>query len=421
MLTDCPDDAKCIIMWSLKNGTEITRTTRDNDVLSFGWSLHGRLLAISHSTGLICFVDVRNGFRTVAEHSLQHNQVCGMIKFSIDCRSLFCFRVTGHGFPKSYRLNVNIAEHPSITLDDFIGLSSWELQSPPVTGFLLGDPPLSLDLAFDFVLDAQTVLRGYPYRTALDMLNIYELRRTDDKAKPVRVISPFRCLPHLTTLPLSGDISYPENRVPLSVQRSIAFSLTGLAIYVVIDDARSRIATAWDVSKEKRVGQVGIFVNSCLKACMKEGVLLLTANGCLEMWNVKLSTCIRRWPNLVQPMKIMQRVPISEELVALSCVNKVIILNTTTSKIMSIPIDYGDFVACNSKCQLLTHYSGSLKLLDGQSTLWKTDLGCPTLFGAFSLSERFVVICAKTQGSDRGMYVFDAFSGRILHILCNGA
>ncbi|KAL9961926.1 hypothetical protein ACROYT_G030965 [Oculina patagonica] len=28
MLTDCPNNAKCIVMWSLKNGSEITRTTR---------------------------------------------------------------------------------------------------------------------------------------------------------------------------------------------------------------------------------------------------------------------------------------------------------------------------------------------------------------------------------------------------------
>ena len=69
-LTDCSDDAKCIIMWSLKTDTEITRTTRNDDVLSFAWSPDERLLAISHSTVLICFVDVRHGFRTV-EHYLE--------------------------------------------------------------------------------------------------------------------------------------------------------------------------------------------------------------------------------------------------------------------------------------------------------------------------------------------------------------
>ena len=404
MLTDCPDDTKCIVMWSLKNGTEITRTTRNNDVLTFAWSLDGRLLAISHSTGLICFVDVRDRFRTVAEHVLGHNRVCGMIKFSVDCRSLFCFRETRSDVPKSYVLNVNITEHPSITLGDFSGQPSWRLQSPSVAGFLLGDPSLSLDLAFDFVVGTLVVLRGYPYRTILDMFNFSELWRTDDKAKPIGVVSPFRSLSHLTAYNL-------DTKLP----RSIAFSLTGEAIYVVSDDARNRIATAWDVSSEKRAGQVNIVVNSCLEARMKYGVLLSTTYGCLEMWNFELSNCIRRWPIL---LKITQTVPLSEERVALSCGNKVIILNTTTSETVSIPNDHGDFVTCNSKCQLLTCSSGAVQLLDGQTTLWKTDLGRGTLFGRFSLSERFVVICAKTQGADVGKYVFDAFTGRILRILC---
>ena len=161
MLTNCPDDAKCIIMWSLKNGREITRTTRDNNVLSFAWSLDGRLLAISHSTGLISFVDVRDRFKTVAEHS-QHNHVCGMIKFSADCRSLFCqCHMRGLGFPISCRLNVNTAEHPSNTSHSLSGLQLLELQSRSVAGFLLGDPLLSSDLSFDFVLpDSSAVLRG---------------------------------------------------------------------------------------------------------------------------------------------------------------------------------------------------------------------------------------------------------------------
>ena len=412
MLTDCPDDAKCIIMWSLKNGREITRTTRDNDVLSFAWSPDGRLLAISHSTGFICFVDVRDRFKTLAEHSLEHDQVCGMINFSIDCQSVFCLGVAGRdNYPKSYRLNVNLAEHPSITLDGhFSGPRSLELQSPSVGGFLLGDPPMSLILEFHFVLaDSSAVLRGYPYRTVLDMLNINKPRRTDDKAIP---FSPFRYLPYLTTSTL--DESYPRNAVPLSLQRSIAFSLTGEVIYVVMNT----IAMAWDVSSENLVGQVDILLNSCLEACMKEGILLSTANGCFEMWNFKLSNCIRRWPLLVHPMKITQMIPISEERVALSCENKVIILNTTTSEIVSIAND-GDFVTCNRKCQLLTCSSMSVQLLDGQTTLWKTDLFFPSQPAMFSLSGRFVVICAKAQRTKRGMYVLDALSGQKLHILCN--
>ena len=200
MLTDCPDDSKCIIMWSLKNGSEITRTTRNDDVLSFAWSPDGRLLAISHSTGLICFVDVKDGFRTVAEHYLENDLVCGMIKFSPDCRSLFCFRQTVPYMLNCFRLNVDIAEHPSCTLEDLSGFSymSWELDSPSVAGFLLGDPPSSLNLAFDFVLDPLTVLRGNSYRTYIDMFNIHKLRRTVEETKRASLIGFPHCLPTMS-------------------------------------------------------------------------------------------------------------------------------------------------------------------------------------------------------------------------------
>jgi len=86
MLTNCPHNAKCIIMWSLKNGSEITRTTRDEDVLSFAWSRDGKLLAISHLSGRIVIVDVVDGFRTLGQTNLRN--VRGLIRFSPDSRSL---------------------------------------------------------------------------------------------------------------------------------------------------------------------------------------------------------------------------------------------------------------------------------------------------------------------------------------------
>ena len=52
MITDFPSDAKCLVMWSLTNGEEITRTERDEVVLSFAWSPDRKLLAISHLSSL---------------------------------------------------------------------------------------------------------------------------------------------------------------------------------------------------------------------------------------------------------------------------------------------------------------------------------------------------------------------------------
>ena len=206
-----------------------------------------------------------------------------------------------------------------------------------------------------------------------------------------------------------------ETTVRFNFQRSIAFSLTGETVYLLSTDWRNPKATAWDVSSEEPVGEVCTLNCSCLVARMKGGVLLSTFQGCLDMWNFDLSNCVRRWFNL-DPFHGI--IPISEERVALRNNNRVIILNTTTSEIVSIPIDHGYVVSCNSKCQLLTGSSDSLQLLDGQTTLWKTAISFPSLPGTFSLSERFVLICAQTLEGGLGMNVLDAFSGRILHSLC---
>ena len=81
IITDCPGDAKCLVMWNLKNGEEITRTIRNEDVLSFAWSPDGTLLAISHCSGLICLVDALNCLDTTLAEVAAH-QPCGMIKFT---------------------------------------------------------------------------------------------------------------------------------------------------------------------------------------------------------------------------------------------------------------------------------------------------------------------------------------------------
>ena len=116
MLTDCPNDDKCIVMWSLSNGSEITRTTRTENVLSFAWSRDGRLLAISTASGLICLVDVVDDFKTLAETVT--SEVFGMIKFSSDHQFLFCLHVSKYFSSQNYCLHVDVKEnHKTVLLD----------------------------------------------------------------------------------------------------------------------------------------------------------------------------------------------------------------------------------------------------------------------------------------------------------------
>ena len=139
ILTDCQGDAKCLILWSLKNGTEITRIVIDKDVLSFARSLDGRLLAISHSTGLVCLLVAMNGF--LAE-TVTSNE-CGIIKFSADRLFLFCWHFPPLSDPHFFRLSVNVENRDICSFNvssDSFSYEPCEFESCSESGFTLGDP-----------------------------------------------------------------------------------------------------------------------------------------------------------------------------------------------------------------------------------------------------------------------------------------
>ena len=119
MITDFPSDAKCLVMWSLTNGEEITRTERDEVVLSFAWSPDRKLLAISHLSRLVCLVDALNCFETLAE--ITTVLPCGMIKFALNLKFLFCWckpvKSMWERYPKGIRVNVNNLPCGTFSLD----------------------------------------------------------------------------------------------------------------------------------------------------------------------------------------------------------------------------------------------------------------------------------------------------------------
>ena len=79
ILTNCLESSKCLVLWSLENGSEVDRILEDEDILSFAWTSDGRLLAISHSSGVISLVDVKCGFRKLAHTATP--EVYGAVKF----------------------------------------------------------------------------------------------------------------------------------------------------------------------------------------------------------------------------------------------------------------------------------------------------------------------------------------------------
>ncbi|XP_078383699.1 uncharacterized protein LOC144666197 isoform X2 [Oculina patagonica] len=445
ILTDCPDDAKCIIIWSLENGSEISRITRGEDVLSFACSRDGKLLAISHCSGSICLLDVTEGFRTLAHATT--SKVCGMIKFSADNQFLFCWHE-----PLSqqehfvFQLEVTRRNDGAFSLDvlgDKVSYKPLEYESRTEAGFLSGDRfscvfekaesgySILVEGAFMFVLGEQCVLRTFPGNSSIAMFTPTELR--------------------------SHTASFHHRQK--FIADNIAFSRNGEIVYVVateptvqrvvfvgqeVIDLTERFVTimACNVSSGELMAEKRIQSGESKRLVpVKEGVLFTTGSDCPELWNFKLSECIRTWPYV---REITEMMPISENQVA--CVgkrNEVTILDTTSTDIVkTIPFSRECYastsqilgreaITCNSRCQLLYQLVStnldcqSLQLSDGTDILWENhwphSLRCSYFLPVgFSPSEEFVVISALTSKGDQSAYLLDAQSGETCRTLCRG-
>ena len=412
MLTDCPDDAKCLIMWSLTDGREISRLTRDEDVLSFAWSKDRRLLAISHSSGSVCFVDVMNGFRTLAETTISN--ACGMIKFSPDYRFLFCshFKPWRRWEDRHFCLSINMENHETLSLDvssNRVSYEPWKFEARTEGGFALGDPiccspshQFAGEPSVAFVLNQHSVLRSSPSRSYITMFSLDGLTK--------------------------GRGSYGRNT---TVVTNLVFSINGETVFVVSKNtAEGDKLTAWDVSTAEPKGRKSKLTEvecQCCPVAVRQGILLRASWSTVELWNFELSRCIRYWEFEVG-RAIEELIPISDERVVCTEWDRAIILDTSSKFGVTATKHFsGKLVAFNSKCQLITFYGGVLRSIQG--AVWVKplfpfgSLSDLSFTGKFSPTEEFLVTCYSFKlfpsGTTTGVYVLDALSGNTLHILCS--
>ena len=376
ILTNCLKNSKCLVLWSLQNGSLLDRIQRDDDILSFAWSRNERLLAISHSSGSICLVHMMHGYSTRAKVVVR--EVCGVVKFSPDYRSLFCCQVK-RLCPRFFCLSI-IKETPntfSFEGSDDVTYNFENFQAFNDCGFSSGDLFTAdrLNYYLTFVLDDQRLLQCT--RSAIEMVDTKNVnKRSQDVAtKPT----------------------------------GIALSLDGQTVYVASDTSD----TAWDAESGKLKAERNVMVPRRSPLCPVKGGVLIPTEETVEWWDYSLSKCIKTWSSL---SGVKQIIPISEGQVAFIRVFDVKVVDARSGEIVStIPVLDGSVLTLNSKCQLLTlSDSGSLQLLDGAS-VWKKDVGLTKQFckGAlFSPMEQFLIVWMTG-----GLLVLDAQTGNTLHIL----
>ncbi|XP_044163998.1 uncharacterized protein LOC114961314 isoform X3 [Acropora millepora] len=399
MLTDCTSDAKSIIMWSLTDGSEINRFTWNEDIVTFALSRDGRLLAVSDFRGSISLHHVMDDYRTLAQTTI--SGVCGVIKFSPDCQCLYCFNSARCGrnlFPRDlFRLDVNVGDDGGLSLDishNEVCYHPWRFESGSEPGFLLGDPfylPPKRDPSLAFVLNKESVLRVATDDRVIEMLQLDEL--TKDSA---------------------GDSE--------AIVRNVVFSLNGDRLFIITDPKRELMV--WDISsgmlKPGKILPRGVDYNYNLVA-VREGLLLQTSYDTLELWDFELRECIRSWNALEH---ICGVISISEDQVAwkepslldtarTEVKNKVIIVDTAREGFVSTITIHGDFVACNSKCHVITTDRQELQMQCGAVVFWKIAVPFKPFgfynFKSFSPTEQYCILA-----DSNALYVLDVALGRTL-------
>ena len=404
ILTDWSENAKCLVMWSLQNGSEIARITRDEDVLSFAWSRDGRLLAIAHSTGLISLLDVTSDFTTVAETTT--SQVCGRLKFTPDSQILFLYSDASRF---QFRCSVVKKKYRNFSLQVSSNSECYdpsEFESFSDCGFVLGDPiPTKCNLNISSSLKATFVMNRHVLLTTTNWSVIEMLN--------------------------ANNLKNGRQSVATKAQE-IAISLDGQTVYVVNDVvARTSLVctlTALDVSSGKLRGEICCEKIICL-FCVRRGVLLNSLGDTLYLWRFDLSECIQRW-DLTGGTKV---IPISEERVGfVSELGEAFVLDTCSEEILlAISTFNGQIVSFNSKLQIISIDGHVLQLSDRTAVLWRKELPHDDLRESisrrngelsvmFSPGEQFVVVYLSGYGFQKFFHILDAASGNSLHALRAG-
>ena len=286
ILTDCPNNSKCLVFWSLDTGVEMSRITRNEDIICFQCSPDKNLLVVSHSTGSLCLFDLQNEQTELG--SISTNSVWGFMTFSVESDALvgLCLGRVGQ---RRFRCRIATNRFSQKMLSDFSEeglLDSDEANWSFIDGDATGSLTLALSRAIPFGragllmrLKSERALLSSPNLQHVSLINLAKFQKTDIKFN--------------------------------TLVEDVAFSTNGENVYVT--NLRPSTVTVWEFpSWNLKAKKNYKRFHSILP--VKDGVIVLDDK--VEFWDVELTECKRQWSNL-QGIKLL---PISEEQVA--CLTK---------------------------------------------------------------------------------------------------
>ena len=320
ILTDCPNDSKRLVIWSLDTGKEMSRITTYEDIVCFQCSPDKNLLAVSHSMGLLRLFDLQDELTEL--DAIRTKSPWGFMTFSVESDALVGLSEFNG---RCFRCEIITNKYSRKSLSFFSPQSIFDLKGA-VRPFLEGDATGSLTSALSTVI---------PFGKIGLLLRL-------ESGERALLSSP--SLRHVSLINLA-KIQNAEKKADTNVE-DVAFSTNGENVYVVSGSPAT--VTVWEYSSWNKKTENRVVCHSILP--VKDGVIVVKDR--VEFWDFELTECKRRWNRL----RGIELLPISEEEVA--CLTKAgtaFILSTSDGRSEFIGNEEGrKILAMNKKFQKIT-------------------------------------------------------------------
>ena len=385
ILTDCPNDSKRLVIWSLDTGKEMSRITTYEDIVCFQCSPDKNLLAVSHSMGLLRLFDLQDELTEL--DAIRTKSPWGFMTFSVESDALVGLSEFNG---RCFRCEIITNRYSRKSLSYFSPQSIFDLEGA-VRPFLEGDATGSLTSALSTVI---------PFGKIGLLLRL-------ESGERALLSSP--SLRHVSLINLA-KIQNAEKKADTNVE-DVAFSTNGENVYVVSGSPAT--VTVWEYSSWNKKTENCVVGHSILP--VKDGVIVVKDR--VEFWDFELTECKRRWNRL----RGIELLPISEEEVA--CLTKAgtaFVLSTSDGRSEFIGNEEGrKILAMNKKFQKITckrrgkldvHKKYVVNLSEASLSSprkIRSFEGCPPA-GLFSPKGNFVVLWTSDT-----VEIYNAISGEL--------
>ena len=310
ILTDCFDDPKTVVLWSMENGEalKIIQVARNDAITSFAISQDGSQIAFGHVNFFIYLVDVESW--RVEDFFMPKFAACGLMHFTLDNEALVCGY--SHYYPDRYGWFSKADTKPLFLLCQFKPCQLTQRD------FILwpNDPPRLTREYFR--------VEGLPSSCVNNMRSVYPFFETGFYKKLngeiALVGSPSFKYVATVDADLLNEVTFDFTRQAV---KEVLFSFEGDAIYSISSDkyefeASEVLVTVIRMSTHEILAKKTFTVPSLSLVPMKDGVVIFLKHQVPELWNFELTECIRPITRLTGTEKLVR---LSDELIAcqLSC------------------------------------------------------------------------------------------------------